>query len=784
MFFRLSARASQRIAVALILPSLACGKGAGGNGKARFVRPNGYATVVLRVDDTANRTYGSGQIYWKGGWKYDSKTNVATIDTTWGGVADGQLAGWPQLYDDGPISESGHEAEGQKAGDHVHSAAVFIKGDAKPLEYGMCDELGNWIWPKKNGTVQIALGSEETLDLGTLTIAAFGTAQALFALDLKHLDPALVCPAENPACDTAVEGEKLGFTSAFIKGTMTNWKSVQMNCNSDLYCVYDHTNARKVHGGFGKHDGLLAAKQEVQFVFLLNDTTEYKVPTDCSVVGVAVATDVATPGVFAGEKIDLREESRSPTKNTAITVGTGGGASVTWTGGDSDGGIATDGGDTSTDGGNVTDGGIDSNDAGIDNSDGGLAIQLVNPAAGPPGTTVKLTGLGFSAGATVLFGAKSATISSIAAPHTINVTAPNQGGAGFRGKVDVTVTVGGISTTYPQSFQYQPANGAPAISALVDATTGGWFGPVAGGDVTVTGSGLSGAVGVTVDGQNVPATSASDGSFHFTAPAHAVGMVDMAFNFGAGGIVTQKGGWEYVLRAARVPAVDGNIDVSSGNDWSPYAQIASAPNGHSLGWGASNHLETLYAAYSTDTLYLGIVGGSESTNAIVALLSIGGTSGISDFTKATATDGALVKHIAGSAIMTSGGWSFQSAVGTVGGATSENAFVDGAGIRSLTTLTNFPWLNGSYLRTSAGAVEMAIHLACLYNAPPSDGNCLTDNSFVLGGQALSVAVVLTGDATGCSGCHADQVLPTQPAYQAGSDKTKSVLSNVVSLKLR
>ena len=109
-------------------------------------------------------------------------------------------------------------------------------------------------------------------------------------------------------------------------------------------------------------------------------------------------------------------------------------------------------------------------------------VTSATPAAGPltGGTVVTVTGTGFVAAPTVLFGSRSATTVVVVNTTTLRATAP----AGT-GSVDTTVTTpGGTSTSGPSdTFRYDPA---PTVTGITPDE-----GPVAGGTtVTVTGSGF------------------------------------------------------------------------------------------------------------------------------------------------------------------------------------------------------------------------------------------------------------------------------------------------------
>ena len=69
--------------------------------------------LVFAVDDSANQTYTDGQMRWTGSFAWDETSNFIAFASSWL-PTDGP---YPALYDDGPISEGGHEAEGAVAGD-------------------------------------------------------------------------------------------------------------------------------------------------------------------------------------------------------------------------------------------------------------------------------------------------------------------------------------------------------------------------------------------------------------------------------------------------------------------------------------------------------------------------------------------------------------------------------------------------------------------------------------------------------------------------------------------
>src|SRR5205807_1305280 len=90
--------------------------GCGGSSKPPlFTKPAGTIVLGFSVDDSNNKVFADKDMEWKGSMIYDATTNKATFAGDWNG-GNGPYA---PLYDDGPLSQGGHEPEGSKAGDHI-----------------------------------------------------------------------------------------------------------------------------------------------------------------------------------------------------------------------------------------------------------------------------------------------------------------------------------------------------------------------------------------------------------------------------------------------------------------------------------------------------------------------------------------------------------------------------------------------------------------------------------------------------------------------------------------
>ena len=148
-------------------------------------------------------------------------------------------------------------------------------------------------------------------------------------------------------------------------------------------------------------------------------------------------------------------------------------------------------------------------------------VSSLSPNSGSTsgGYPVVITGSGFTNQSTVTVGGTAVNVTFGSATQlTINSMPPHTAGT-----VDVLVTTPGEGTsanTAADDFTYIQA---PTVSGLSPTS-----GPVAGGTaVTITGLGFTGANSVTFGGTAATYTVVNDTTITATAPAHAVGKVDV-----------------------------------------------------------------------------------------------------------------------------------------------------------------------------------------------------------------------------------------------------------------
>ncbi len=220
-----------------------------------------FVQLTMFVDDSQNQSYDeSDGLAWKGSFRYDDDLNELEFDGAWAGP-------FVPLWDDGPRSEGGHEAEGQVAGDRIWTVVVDLPTPESDLvfEYGVITGSdgggdGQWIWTiHSNGTLDVPAGATGTIEAEGLTIAKWGWADLRLRLDTAKLDAAF-----------DVEIQLLD-----VKGSSWGWNLVTLD-DPDGDGVYEFVLSDHIGQGALEHAGLLTPGDEPEFVFEIN-SIEYKV---------------------------------------------------------------------------------------------------------------------------------------------------------------------------------------------------------------------------------------------------------------------------------------------------------------------------------------------------------------------------------------------------------------------------------------------------------------------------------------------------------------------------
>ena len=186
------------------------------------------------------------------------------------------------------------------------------------------------------------------------------------------------------------------------------------------------------------------------------------------------------------------------------------------------------------------------------------AITAISPASGPAagGTTVTITGSGFSGATKVTFGSVAAVSFSVSSANTITAVSPAQGAASYN--ISVTTPVGTSPTVSADLYTYQAA-GPPSGTPLVSSATSD-----SGGSAVAAGTVL------TVNYDEAPVLAASysltltDGA-HVATPSSTAGTLSAVVN-GTSIAFTVHGATSLSLSVLEILASTG-VNDSSGNPW-------------------------------------------------------------------------------------------------------------------------------------------------------------------------------------------------------------------------
>ncbi|MBO7746880.1 IPT/TIG domain-containing protein [Paenibacillus sp. MWE-103] len=182
------------------------------------------------------------------------------------------------------------------------------------------------------------------------------------------------------------------------------------------------------------------------------------------------------------------------------------------------------------------------------------ATVSVSPSAGPAagGTSVTITGTGFTGATAVNFGGEAAASFEVDSNTQITAVAP----AGTAGAVDVTVTTIGGTATAAAGYTYVAAPTIASVSPSAGPTVGGTI-------VTIAGTGFTGATAVTFGGTAATGfTLVSNTQIVATAPAGSAGSANVAVTT-IGGTGTKAAGYTYVA-APTIASVSPSAGPTAG----------------------------------------------------------------------------------------------------------------------------------------------------------------------------------------------------------------------------
>jgi len=187
------------------------------------------------------------------------------------------------------------------------------------------------------------------------------------------------------------------------------------------------------------------------------------------------------------------------------------------------------------------------------------AVTGISPSSGSTlgGTSITISGSGFTNGSSVEFGGVAATSFTVNTDSSITAVAP----AHMAGTIDITVTTsGGTSATLSADHFTYITPPAPVVTG-VSPSSGSYMG---GTSVTISGSNFTGAGSVLFGGLAATSfTVNTDGSITAVAPAHFVGTVDITVTTSSGTSATSSAD-DFTYTAPPAPVVTG-VSPSSGS---------------------------------------------------------------------------------------------------------------------------------------------------------------------------------------------------------------------------
>ena len=170
------------------------------------------------------------------------------------------------------------------------------------------------------------------------------------------------------------------------------------------------------------------------------------------------------------------------------------------------------------------------------------------------GGTATLTGTGFVSGATVTFGAVSATLVNVVSATQITCTVPAQAA----GVVTVSVTTTAGTGSLTNGFTYVDVPTITSVSPNTGSTSGAT-------SVTISGTNFVSGMTVSFGGNAATAVSVTSATqLSCTTPAHAVGAVDVGITTVAGTVMA-IGGFTY-FAPPTLTSVTPNSGLAAGGN--------------------------------------------------------------------------------------------------------------------------------------------------------------------------------------------------------------------------
>jgi hypothetical protein len=289
------------------------------------------------------------------------------------------------------------------------------------------------------------------------------------------------------------------------------------------------------------------------------------------------------------------------------------------------------------------------------------AVTSVSPTSGPVagGSTVVISGSGFSGASAVAFGTTAATAFTVNSATQITATAPAEGA----GTVDVIVTTAGGPSS-PVAGDHYTFVAAPTVTGVSPAT-----GTTAGGtSVVITGTNLTGATAVkfgTAAATGYTVNSATQ--ITATSPAGTAGTVDITVTTAGGTSLT--GSADQFTYAIPAPSVSSLSPAAGPTAGGPSVVITGTNLGGATAVKFGTTAATGYTVNSATQITATSPAGSAGTVDVVVTTG-GGTSAITTGDKFTYAAGPTVTAVSPTSGPTTGATSVVITGTNLSGATA------------------------------------------------------------------------------------------------------------------
>jgi len=585
--------------------------------------PEGYARITFFVDDRANETFQDGDIKWTGSFAWNAQDNSIEFATSWL-PTDGPF---PLLYDDGPVTDGGHEMGEAVAGDHIFSTEVYFKAvEETTFQYGVLNELDFWMWEGPNGEFTIPAGGTGSVHAEGLVLQPFGAIDIKVTVDTNELHPDFAYIQDWPGINVYLKGNINMWTPVQVVDTGPDGGKGDDAAGDGIYTYVQSLN-------LGKHTGLLLPDQHAQFTAMFSseedswvEAAEYKILLEGKQKGAKNGVHAFTrcgDGDWSPAEVAWEVDSWGTTENTTVVaacefvpeceidddcdVGEKCMAGLCEPGCDEDGDCPE--GLLCFD--NVCEAGCHSVDdcaegescqdeqcvSDVPVSEPGIAS--VNPDSGPVegGTLATMSGEDFLDGAIVSFGGIPATGVDVKGETELTCVTP----ANAAGKVDVVLTNPDTgTTTFLKGFTYIDEADAPEITWIEPGS-----GPVTGGTVVALyGDNFQPNPTVFFGPKQATAVDFKDSTTVWaTSPSGPLGAVDLRLVNLDAQEDTLEGAFTYVPNVpdyAKLLAPLSATAFTSGSVPTLYAEVFEPGMTEGMGGAPGMQAELLYGPAGSD----------------------------------------------------------------------------------------------------------------------------------------------------------------------------------------